>query len=65
MADLLVVASKVKGVAKAKGMRMGADYIEALSTVVLAITEQAIKNAQAAGRKTVQSADVPSSETKP
>jgi histone H3/H4 len=59
MADLLVVTSKVKGLAKTKGMRTGADYIEALSVVVQAITEQAIKNATAAGRKTVQSEDIP------
>lgn len=61
MADILVVTSKVKGLVKriaGEDFRTGGDYIAALSTAVEEITKQAVKRAQAAGRKTVKEDDL-------
>lgn len=63
MADILVVTSKVKAVVKVGDLRTGADYIEAVSARVEALTKQAMKNAVAAGRKTVMAEDLPKDNT--
>lgn len=63
MADVLVVTSKVKAVVKTGDLRTSADYIDAISARVEALTKQAMKNAVAAGRKTVQQEDLPKDNT--
>lgn len=61
MADVLVVASKVKKYIKDKaGMNTSASTIDSLSEVVARVCDQAIQNAQADGRKTVKDRDVQS-----
>ena len=54
----LVVASKVKAVIKAEGMMCSATYIDAISDKVLELTKQAMANAKASKRKTVQNKDL-------
>jgi len=58
MADVLVVTSKVKALAKAKEIRTGEEFIEGLSAKVQAMVEEAITKAQAAGRKTLKAEDL-------
>lgn len=58
MADILVVASKVKAVGKAQDVRTSAEFIEALSELVQKRTETAIARALAAGRKTIKAEDL-------
>ncbi len=58
MAEVLVVASKVKAFIKEKaGMNTSASVMEALSKVVERACEQAIENAQKDKRKTVMDRD--------
>lgn len=59
MADVLVVTSKVKNFIKAKGeCNTAGETIEAISSAVEKILDEAIKNAKAQGRKTVMARDV-------
>lgn len=59
MADVLVVASKVKGYVKDKaGMNTSASFIEALSAQCRCLCDKAIAAAQKDGRKTVKDRDV-------
>lgn len=58
MADLLVVASKVKAkIKQTNDLRTSAEYIEMLSKHVEQLIEQATTRAIAAKRKTVTAAD--------
>jgi histone H3/H4 len=60
VAEVLVVASKVKNYIKEKaGYNTSGATIEALSQRVEKILDQAIENAKADGRKTVMDRDVP------
>lgn len=61
MADILVVASKIKQYIREKsgGMNTSATLLEVLSAQVQKICDQAIENAKADGRKTVKDRDVP------
>ena len=58
MSDMLVVTSKIKKIAKEQGMRTSADAVEALSAIVAEKVKGAIEKAKAAGKKTVQAADL-------
>ena len=61
MADVLVVTSKVKKYIKEKsGYNTSAATIDAISSVVEKICDQAIQNAEKDGRKTVMDRDVSS-----
>lgn len=58
MAEVLVVASKVKAYIKAQsGFNTSASVIEALSSIVERECQKAIQNAQADKRKTVMDRD--------
>ena len=56
MAELLVVRSKIKDLAK--GMNVAGDFAETLSKKVEDLIKDAAKRADANGRKTVQSKDL-------
>ena len=58
MADVLVVASKVKAVIAASELRTSADFIEALSKEVETRCADATVKAKAAGHKTVMAEDL-------
>ena len=58
MADVLVVASKVKAVIAAKEFRTSADFIEALSKEVETRIAEAVVKAGVAKRKTVMAEDL-------
>ncbi|NCN41285.1 hypothetical protein GW916_08545 [bacterium] len=59
MAEVLVVTSKVKNFIKANGeCNTAGETIEAISTAVEKILNEAIQNAKAQGRKTVMARDV-------
>lgn len=59
MADVLVVASKVKKYIKDKAdMNTSASTIDALSQAVARLCDRAIESARADGRKTVKDRDV-------
>lgn len=59
MAEVLVVASKVKAYIKGKsGLNTSASVIEALSSVVERECQKAIERAQAEKRKTVMDRDI-------
>jgi histone H3/H4 len=59
MADILVVASKVKQYIKEKSqMNTSSSTLDALSEVVKKACDEAISKAQAEGRKTVMDRDV-------
>ncbi len=61
MADVLVVASKVKKYIKDKaGMNTSASTVDALSEIVARACDKAIENAKQDGRKTVKDRDVTS-----
>ncbi len=57
MADLLVVKAKIKDVCP--GFNVAGDLAEALSGKVKAAVDDAVKRAEANGRKTVMGKDVP------
>ncbi len=60
MAEILVVASKVKNYIKEKGdLNTSAATLETLSAQVEKLCQKAINNAKADGRKTVMDRDVP------
>ncbi len=58
MADLLVVGSKVKEVAKKEGLATGSDVAEALSKIVDRVIREGAKRAKSNGRKTLRGSDV-------
>ena len=59
MADILVVASKVKNYIKEKSqLNTSASTLDALSEVVKKACDDAISKAQADGRKTVMDRDI-------
>jgi histone H3/H4 len=58
MADVLVVASKVKAYIKQKGCNTSAESIEELSKRVQTIIDMAVKRTNANGRKTVKAQDL-------
>lgn len=58
MAELLVVRSKVKEVAKKKKMRMGEEAVIAISKAVEMIIDKAAERAKASGRGTIQGRDI-------
>ena len=58
MADVLVVASKVKEYVKGKGCHTSADAIGALSSKVEALLNDATKRAKANRRTTVKDQDI-------
>ena len=58
MAEVLVVTSKIKKLAKEQGMRTAADAVQALSDGVAAKMKEGIEKAKAAGKKTVQASDL-------
>jgi hypothetical protein len=51
MAEIIVVVSKVKKIAKDAGLRTGADYIEALSAKVNQIISASLEKVKAEGSK--------------
>jgi hypothetical protein len=51
MADILVVVSKVKKLAKDAGLRTGADYIEALSAKINQIVGASMEKVKNEGKK--------------
>lgn len=62
MADVLVVASKIKKYVKDKSqMSTSANILEVLSNIVRSVCDKAIENAKADGRKTVMDRDIPTS----
>ncbi|MBI4170619.1 MAG: hypothetical protein HY514_02910 [Candidatus Aenigmarchaeota archaeon] len=58
MAELLVVRSKVRELAKKKKMNMGADAADALSKEVARLVERASERAKANRRSTIKGRDV-------
>lgn len=60
MGELLVVASKVKQYVREKsdGMNTSATFLDALTTQIRQLCDQAIACAKADGRKTVKDRDV-------
>lgn len=65
MSELLVVASKVKQYVREKsgGMNTSATFLEALTTQVRQLCDQAIECAKSDGRKTVKDRDVCAGES--
>lgn len=63
MADVLVVASKVKAYVAAKGLRTSSTALEALSDLVEAALDEAVKKAKADGRVTIKDDDIPDPDT--
>ncbi|OGS21531.1 MAG: hypothetical protein A2252_07235 [Elusimicrobia bacterium RIFOXYA2_FULL_39_19] len=51
MADILVVASKIKKVVKETGLRSGSDYIEALSKRVEEMIKASTEKVKTEGKK--------------
>ena len=58
MAEVLVVASKVKAYIKQKGCNTSAESIDELSKRVQTILDMAINRTSANGRKTVKAQDI-------
>jgi len=56
--EVLVVASKVRGYLKGKGVKMSGDLIAALNTKVMAHLDDAANRAKANKRATVKPQDV-------
>ncbi len=56
-AEMLLVASKVKGMIKDAGFNTAGDALDGLNSVVAWYVEQATKRANANGRKTVRAHD--------
>lgn len=57
--EMLLVASKVKNIARDRGLRMAGDAIDGLNRVVFEYIERACRRAEAPGnnRKTIQAHD--------
>ena len=58
MAEMLVVKSKIKAIAKKKKMSFGGDAAAELSKAVKALVERAIERAKANKRKTIKGRDI-------
>ena len=58
MAELLVVRSKVRDLAKKKKMNLGGDASEALSREVARLIERAAERAKANRRTTIKGRDI-------
>ena len=58
MADVLVVTSKVKALAKAQDMRMSAEFVDRLSQMVERKVTEAVNAAKTTSRKTVMAEDL-------
>ncbi len=58
MAELLVVRSKVRELAKKKKMNMGADAADALSKEVARMVDRAAERAKANRRTTIKGRDI-------
>ncbi len=58
MAELLVVASKVKDYIKGKGFQTSATALDALSVKVKALLDEATARAKDNGRSTVKDRDI-------
>lgn len=58
MADMLVVRSKVRELAKKKKMNLGGDASEALSKEVHRLVERATERAKANRRTTIKGRDI-------
>ena len=58
MADILVVQSKVKAVAKKKKMRLAGEAVAAISKTVESTIDKAAARAKANRRRTVKAQDV-------
>lgn len=58
MADVLVVTSKVKAIAKTQDMRMSAEFITRLSAMVERKVTDAVNAAKTTDRKTVMAEDL-------
>ncbi len=58
MAEMLVVQSKIKALAKKKKMSMGADAVTELSKEVACLVDRAAERAKANGRKTIKGRDM-------
>ena len=59
MAEVLVVASKVKKIVKEAGLRTGGDYLNALSAKIEAAVRASIQKVQAeAKKKTLGAEDI-------
>jgi histone H3/H4 len=54
----LVVQSKVKDYARAKGVRVSGDFIDALSDQVEGLVDDAIERAKDNGRSTIRASDL-------
>lgn len=59
MAEKLVVTSKVKQLAKKKGLRIGADAVDSLSAHVAVLVSRAADAARADKRGTIKERDIP------
>lgn len=58
MAEVLVVTSKVKALAKAQDMRMSAEFVDRLSQMVERKVTEAVTAAKTTSRKTVMAEDL-------
>lgn len=58
MAEVLVIASKVKDAIKAGDCNTAGDAVDALSAVVEGLVKRACERAKANGRKTVRAEDL-------
>ena len=58
MADILIVQSKVKAVAKKKKMRFAGEAVQALSKSVEACITKAAERAKANRRMTIKASDI-------
>lgn len=58
MAEVLVVTSKVKALAKAQDMRMSAEFVDRLSQMVERKVTEAVNAAKTTSRKTVMAEDL-------
>lgn len=58
MAEMLVVRSKVRELAKKKKMNLGGDAAEALSKEVVKLVDRAAERAKANRRSTIKGRDV-------
>lgn len=59
MAEMLVVASKVKGLVKKKGLRTSKEFLEELSKRVANLVTSSIEKAKEDNRGTVKDRDLP------
>ena len=59
MSKVLVVASKIKELAKIGGLRTSAEFVDALSKQVGLIVIEAAKRAKADNRSTIKARDIP------